>query len=201
MTRRYIPVKLEKTDSCISVFAPYDKEFPADARKLQGEWKDEEKAWTFPLDNEAKVRELLERIYGTDGSDTLIDVVATATTPHVELRAGVDIEGFEVCRASGRDQGARTRPGVFLREGVIDGGGTQYQWSTKVELGAVFYIEEFPARLMQRDLVGWDIQPATSQVKLAAEICRIDRRIEDLKTQKAALENLLLHSQEGESNY
>ena len=87
---------------------------------------------------------------------------------------------------------AKPVPGVRLREGVIDSSGTQYKWTTKVEAGASFYIENFPIRLLEEDTEGWEIRTASLHEKITYEIAYLDAQIEGLRAaQRDVLEGYL----------
>lgn len=51
----------------LHVASPYHADFVAGAKKIGGRWSPEEKTWTVPLAEAGALRELLIRVYKTDG--------------------------------------------------------------------------------------------------------------------------------------
>lgn len=70
-----ISVTIKKVNDKLIVRFPYNSNFPPGARNLGGKWNSHEMAWIFDSRNESNVRDLCIRIYGTDGSKNIGDLV------------------------------------------------------------------------------------------------------------------------------
>lgn len=109
----------------IYVASPYNEDFVAAARELAGKFDATTKAWVFDARDEPRVRELLVRIYGSDGSQ-----VAQTVTLHVDLGQfgthydKVIVAGRVVARRSGRDYPVRLSGAVIIEGGFPSSGGS-----------------------------------------------------------------------------
>lgn len=131
----------------IAVSAPYNEDFIAGARRLHGKWVRDAGEWLFDPLVEKEVRELIGNAYhiGDSGGRTVTaNIRLTALCEMHEERAGIAFQGFPICRATGRDSGAKLEAGVMLVSGKIGSGGSMRYWETVVYDGATFVIRGIP---------------------------------------------------------
>lgn len=98
-------VKITKTENGISVASPYNSEFIAKAKQNGGRWNPAKKTWDFASDREARLNELLFKIYDFDMTgdiaryDVLININEYMTVHDFDL----EINGKVVAHRNGRD--------------------------------------------------------------------------------------------------
>lgn len=61
-------VKIEKKDGRVFVTTPYKNDFPPDAKAIGGRWNGVDHTWEFPEEIEDRVRQLVIKHYGHDGT-------------------------------------------------------------------------------------------------------------------------------------
>lgn len=109
-------IQIEKQGSIIRTRTPYNAEFVEHAKRLGGDWDPGAKTWTFDARDEARVRDLLQDIFGTDGSDAeVVDVQIKASEYHDDDR--IEFLGREVARRRSRDSKPVLADGVIVVEG------------------------------------------------------------------------------------
>lgn len=145
----------------IVVRSPYHPDFAPRAKKLGGKWDASQKQWMFDARDEAKVRELLVKIYGTDGSPLPRGQLLTIRAPaQVCDQRGYGsssssrtmsfwLAGREVAHASGRDSGARLGDGVVILSGGFSSGGSVKNPSCTYKAGTVFELRDVPRELAE----------------------------------------------------
>ncbi len=148
-------VKIEKNDNGkLLAYSPYNPDLPSAAKKLGGRWNATEKAWTFDVRDEARVRELYRSIYGTDGTQAAGDLVTLkvrCVEEWDEWRGGLFVCGRQVARATGRDSGAKLAEGVVILQGAVRSGGSVKNWRTIADDGTVFEIRDVPRPAAEQD--------------------------------------------------
>ena len=117
----------------LAVVCPYSPLFPSKAKLLGGRFENKyggAPTWYFDPRDEAKVREILVTIYGTDGTATGDLLTIRASAKVLEKLGGKDTEywlaGRQVARVTGRDSGARLGDGVVLVRGGFSAGSMKY---------------------------------------------------------------------------
>lgn len=108
----------------LKVTSPYNKQFVDRARQIGGTWDKARKAWFFPADAEAAVRDALTAAYGTDGEAGTVRVRLTVRAmTRGQMRNEIEIGGVVVARRWDRDEqvkvanGARVVSGSFRAKG------------------------------------------------------------------------------------
>ena len=122
----------------IRVTTPYYYPFIKDARNLGGEWDSSKKAWIFPSFLLEPVKKLMIKHYGETGEEPTTPYLVTANEHVSETIGPVRCGRKLLCKAWGRDSGAKTYKGVYLLEGEIDSGGSAKWWTTYCTQGTVF---------------------------------------------------------------
>lgn len=77
-------IQIEVKDGRCAVTSPYNKVFVEGARQLNGKWQSPH--WVFDARDEAAVRQLCQKVYGTDGH-----VVADLVSVRVTYTDGADV--------------------------------------------------------------------------------------------------------------
>ena len=139
-------ISVLKRGSEIKVTSPFNLNFVDAARNLGGTWS--KPHWVFDFRDEARVRDKLIDIFGTDGSPDLnADVVTLRVTAHdgiSQLHGAVVIAGRVVAQAWSRDSDAKLGEGVVFLSGGAASGGSVENWRTFVTNDSVFEIRDVP---------------------------------------------------------
>ena len=144
-------IAIKETSGTLRVRSPYEPRFPGRARELGGRWIASEHEWSFDPRDEARVRELLIAIYGSDGSPTeTCDV-------QIRLRDGQTKEsslfafGRYLASAPGRDATTRYGAGVVLISGQLECGGSR-AYPRLVARDAVLEVRDVPVAALEQQL-------------------------------------------------
>lgn len=185
----------------VLVKAPYNPDFPSEARLLGGKWR--APLWVFDSRDEERVRELCRLIYGTDGTgcNELVTLRVTVTGHWAEQQDGIYLAGRQVARAFGRDSGAKLGPGVVVLSGRFDSGGSVKNWTTECKAGTIFELRDVPRRAAEKEadenggctieIIGGeaviDVEALTHErERLLARIAEIDLMLNKTDQQSAA---------------
>jgi hypothetical protein len=138
-------VKIETAGPRLLVSSPYMPAFVAGAKQLRGKWDPEYKVWSFDARDEAEVRDLCRRVYGTDGASVpeCVDVeIVVADSPDPDDPAiTFESQTFSACgrviaSRPYRDSDVRLGEGVRVIEGAFarSGGSGKYPsiWSRSI---------------------------------------------------------------------
>lgn len=153
---------------------PFHPDFAARAKKLGGRWEPSEKSWRFDRRDEASVRALCVRLFGTDGSpETASDVLTIRASSDVcESRAdSLWLAGRQVARVLGRDSGAKLGDGVVVLSGSFGSGGSVKNPRITVREGTTFELRDVPRAMAERvhaEFHGVDLLNGDGVVVLAA---------------------------------
>lgn len=150
-------VKISVIEDKVFATSPYNPDLPAQARELGGRWNGGE--WVFDARDEQQVKELYQKVYGTDGTETSESVTAKVTVlrTNYESKAGLFLAGREIARAFGRDGGAKLGTGVIVIEGDgFDSGGSRANWHTVANEGTVFKLRDVPLLAIEREIKNQD---------------------------------------------
>lgn len=123
-------ISVRTTGDKVITSAPYNPEFAPLAKAAGGRWDSNAKTWSFDIRDEARVREIMIRVYGTDGS---------AAIPMVTLRVALNecgdgddgklyVGGRLVAARYSRDEPVKLGTDVVLVSGSFarSGGSTKY---------------------------------------------------------------------------
>lgn len=182
----------------VSIESPYNVLFVEGAKKLGGIWRSP--AWVFDARDEARARDLLQRVYGTDGSTSPDWVTLRVRWPAGQSvkKDSIVVGGRVVARARSRDSGATLGVGVVLLGGGFDSGGSIGNWRTEAEPDTEFLLRDFP-RLLGESYVKrsgggaiYSIEPEAMSIdvrreRLEAEQMRLAARLQDIELELAEL--------------
>lgn len=200
MSIRIEKVKAANGSELIKLQSPYHPNLPARAKALGGRFNGEDKSWYFDPRDEERVRTLVRKIFGTDGSSEATDLVTLRVSFPAgwrEDRDGVFVAGRCIARAFGRDSGARLGEGVILLAGSIDSGGSRARWKTAVAAGSVFEVRDVPraaaeaAVAAQSSSIQVEIIEAASTTAPAADVEALRAERERLLARIAEIDAIL----------
>lgn len=114
----------------------YNEYLVKTCKKLGGKWDPEAKCWAFNSIVSDKVEEL-DELFNSE----IINVEITAVDT-IEYRCRpVDFCGYGICKASGRDSGAKLFEGISLISGSCSSNGLRANWNTYIRTGSVFRLQ------------------------------------------------------------
>lgn len=132
----------------LHVSSPYHPDFPELARRNGGRFNRDNSTWVFDPRDEAKVRDILKEVYGTDGS-------AVGETVTVRLGMGpwtneqtCWFAGRKVAHRPGRDGEVVLGAGVVIVSGNFSGSGGSMKYPTLGNYGEelpVVEVRDIPA--------------------------------------------------------
>lgn len=139
-------MKIEINAGKANVFTPYNKDFVAKIKQIGGaRWNGSARCWTVPEAEVDTVREYMRDVYGeTDLPDEGERITVEVTFNESAYDREITIFGRQICRAFGRDSGARLGDDVTLIEGDIGSGGSRANWNAYIHEGARFRIRNLP---------------------------------------------------------
>jgi len=107
----------------VYVKTPFNGEVVSAAKRIGGKWDQEHKAWHFDRKDEARVREMLVGIYGTDGTPGPTATVRWTVSDKDTV--GNELWAFGRCliRRRARDADPTVGEGVVVEEGEFDPSG------------------------------------------------------------------------------
>lgn len=186
-------MKITTKDGKAYVSTPYNKDFVTKAKQIGGaRWNGSERCWVIPESEIGTVRTYMREVYGeTDLPDEEERVTVDVTFLEMveDWHDGVTVFGKQLCRAFGRDSGAKVGDGVTLIEGRIGSGGSRANWTTVVHEGAKFRIRNLAKAALQ---IECDYNIKVEEVKedvVNKEALRIER--EKLLARLAEIDALL----------
>ena len=130
------------------VETPYNKEFVSKIKQIGGaRWNSASRCWMVPEAEIDTVRTYMKEVYGEtdlpdEGERITIDV--TFDEDVYEWDREIVLFGRQLCRAFGRDSGAKVSDGVTLIEGEIGSGGSRNNYNVWAHAGAKFRIRNLP---------------------------------------------------------
>lgn len=126
------------------VTSPYNSEFVTGAKLFHGIWKNP--CWVFDHHYEEQVRKLCRDVYGTDGSNApdIVTIQARFSPASNKDKAAIEVFGWTVARAWGRDTGIILGKGVVLLKGGFRSGGSIKNWQTQAEEDTEVLIPNIP---------------------------------------------------------
>ena len=190
-------VKVEMGDQ-MTVTAPYHPAFPSAAKRLGGQWASGSRSWTFDPREEVKVRELLTRIYGTDGTPvSTVDVqIHLDHVPETDSDS-LFLLGRQIARRGGRDSEVRLGDGVILLQGgFAASAGSRAYPEIGPKPGTILLVHDVPdaiateaAAKRPNAFVVADADPSAARIAILSEqaqslremLARIEAEIEELQ--------------------
>lgn len=189
-------VKIEKTESKIFVYGPYNTLFVEGAKMLAGRWN--APMWVFDIRDQADVVALCMECYGTDGTAVdQVDVMVTVEDGSASVLkshcSAFTLFGRTVAKATGRDSGAKLGEGIILKSGGFDSGGSAKNWKTLAEDDTRFLMRDVSKKLVDQH------SNEHIKVEIVATNCNIEKsgkvellaELERLESRKAEIINML----------
>lgn len=105
----------------------------ASAKQIGGKWDSEEKVWVFPKLVENEV-EILDNLF----NDDIVNIEIKSIGRRFGEQEPVNIFGYKICSAWGRDTGAKLADNICMISGNISSGGSSKNWGTIIDDGSVF---------------------------------------------------------------
>ena len=134
------------------VETPYNKEFITKIKQIGGaRWNSSARCWTVPGAEIDTVRAYMREVYGeTDLPDEgdRVTVEVTFLEETSDWDGEISLFGRQICRAFGRDSGARVGEGVTLIDGKIGSGGSRANWTVWIGEGAKFRVRNLPRKAL-----------------------------------------------------
>ena len=125
-------ISITTQDGSTTLTSPYHPDLPADARTLGGRFDRTTKAWRFDARDEARVRDLARKYFGTDGTEPEGDLVTVriklADYEGDKWNNAARFAGREIAHRPGRDADVRFARNTVLVSGSLDsyGGSMRY---------------------------------------------------------------------------
>lgn len=167
-------VSIQTNGGQMSVVAPYNCKFVAQAKNWGGRWNPP--AWVFRPQEESRVRALCVDLYGEDGHGAVDTVTLRIewTQSGSISQEPIMANGRTIARATGRDSGARMGESIILLSGGFSSGGSVKNWTTTVDAGTVVLVRDFP-RACAENLVSKNNATNRRVYAIEAEAPTIDR--------------------------
>lgn len=133
----------------IKVYSPYNPEFVRRIKHMKGKWRDG--CWEVRADLIEEVRALMVEIYGRDDRPTkMVNIKVTAKEALTsDYCSGIEMFGRSICRAYGRDSGAKISDGIVFLKGDCTSDGSMKNWYTKIFEGSVFIVYDVPVLALE----------------------------------------------------
>lgn len=142
-------ITITTADGKTSVQSPYHPDWPAEARKIGGDWRGG--AWVFDSRDEERIRSLARSIYGTDGSPDpggTVSVRISVTDARGDgggRPASLYVAGRLIATRYDRDEQPRLADGVVLIKGGFEASaGSRNYIQLGPEDGTVVEVRDVP---------------------------------------------------------
>jgi len=139
------------TNNKLAVSSPFHPDFVEGARGLNGKWNGGQTQWEFDPRDEARVRKLMVKVYGTDGSDNpeLADVTVVLDA---HTKNPFFAYGREVAVRKGRDSRVTLGYGVIVIDGKFPASCGSAKYPGLISNGTVtLEVRDVPACLVKSD--------------------------------------------------
>jgi hypothetical protein len=139
-------ISIIRKDDLLYVDTPYNAEFVVDMkrhipRELR-KWNSDAKVWMISVRAESTLLSILREIFGYSPGEVPTRVEIVANNVRCD-DTKLYVAGKLLCSCSSRDSGAWVGPGVLLKTGNIDSGGSRNHPCVLVSDGAVFELDLF----------------------------------------------------------
>jgi hypothetical protein len=134
-------ISISRTPTMISVRSPYNSRFVSLAKDLGGKFSSG--LWSFDIRDEGRVLDLCRDVYGDDGTIADTCTIRVNLGRYAKTQGPIEVRGYPVARAFGRDSGAKLADGVVLLSGDFGSGGSVKNWHT-ASYSATVLIRDFP---------------------------------------------------------
>lgn len=138
-----VSIKDESKQHRLTLKTDTNSLFIADCKRLGGTWDKGQAVWTFPNFVASEVRGL-DELYNSQPAT----IELTAKEEIREYGSGIEFAGLLLCRAFGRDSGARVHTDVALISGYATSGGSVKNWATILDEGSVLRLQ-VPSKLLE----------------------------------------------------
>ncbi|MCF4174326.1 hypothetical protein [Vibrio sp. McD22-P3] len=138
-----VSIKDESKQRRVTLKADKNSLLISDCKRLGGTWDKELAAWTFPNFVASEVRQL-DELYNSQPAT----IELTAKEEIREYGSDIEFAGLQLCRAFGRDPGARIHADVALISGYATSAGSVENWATILDEGAVLRLQ-IPSKLLE----------------------------------------------------
>jgi hypothetical protein len=156
-------IKLVISSDKVMTISPYSQEFVTRARNLRGKW--DMGKWVFSISVLDHVKALMLNVYGVTGEDPYeVCVVTVKGFTGYGQASGVELYGWPIAKAFGRDSGAKAGEGIVLRQGKFHSAGSVKDWKTVVE-NATFEIHDFPLAAVATNIPAEDIESGVVTIR------------------------------------
>jgi len=148
-TAEFSDIRIVARGNSIDVISPYHPDFVKLARQLNGKFG--AGPWTFDARDEARIRDLLRSIYGTDGSGPIevadVQAIITGTNGGDNVLFAL---GREIASRRERDARVRLGNGVTIVDGGFPGSCGSTKYPRLVSSGPVIVlVRDVPLALAQ----------------------------------------------------
>lgn len=191
----------ENEEGKLEVYSPYNANFVREIKEsISGARFDREKrAWIVPSDSRFIIEKLLSLHYGYTSDSKGISVQITSKKDLFGGKDSVRFGEWPICRATGRDSGAKVCENVYLISGKINSGGSVKNWGTEVDEGAVFLVKNIPRGILDKvDNERWDYEIIEENENKSYQKNSTE---ENVKTLKEIGEEILAHTMDENGNF
>ena len=167
----------------VHVKCPYSEDFNAGANDLNGRFDKPSTTWTFDSRDTRRVRDLLIKVFGSEGSSLTqtVDIRVDLAKFHGTDYHQVVVAGRKVAVRPGRDMRVRLNHAVVISGGFDDAGGSVKNPQLRYREGTVLEVRDVPAGHPDVTSEGVTIVSESIDVDaLAAERERLTLRIAEI---------------------
>lgn len=188
-----ISIRTEADKAYIS--SPYNPEFVKEIHSIgSAKWHAATKEWQVPVESLEDAKQVLRKVYGTDGSENIEPKVTVKLTIDDDVDLGdiqsIDNElvmtlfGREIMSARGRDSGVKVADGVTVKGKYKSGGSMKYP-TIEFGKGTEIIVYNVPESLAKKTKVKHATVEVVSESKidrqaLLAEKERLLKRIAEI---------------------
>jgi len=176
-------ISITTVGTALTVRSPYNTDLVEGAKDLGGRFDAATKAWVFDARDERRVRDLLTRVYGTDGSTS-----GQTVTVHISFDDGfrfdydaVVFAGRVVARRPSRDERVRLTGAIIISGGFGARGGSVKSPALAPQPGTILEVRDVPAGHADVTAKGVTIISSTvDRAALAAERAALLARLAEI---------------------
>ncbi|MEZ9543594.1 hypothetical protein BCU70_17755 [Vibrio sp. 10N.286.49.C2] len=139
----YRLITVDKDENTTTLKSPYNTLLISKCRDLGGVWDKENQIWVFP----GFVEEEVKNLDGIFNSSKVV-VELTAINEIYGIKQGIEFLGVSLCKAYGRDSGAKMENGISVISGCVDSVGSRKNWKTVIYQETVIRLS-IPSKLVE----------------------------------------------------